>query len=948
MSKMNGAAPLEPTTKRFASFREIADFLWQNAERMRGAYKPNEYDKVILPLLVARRLDCVLGPTKDKVLARLDALKDKGLKASDPAVDVALRKITGVPFYNTSKLDFAKLKGDPNHIAQNLRGYLKAFSANARDILEQFKFDEQITRLDDANLLYQVVGLFAEVDLHPAAVPNHVMGSVFEELIRRFNEKKNEEAGDHYTPREIIRLMVDLLFVEDDQALRRAGIVRTLFDPACGTGGMLSVAEEYLRELNADARLEVFGQELNPESYAICKSDMIIKGQNPENIVRGNSFDQDGHTGKRFDYMLSNPPFGVDWKNVQKTVEAERDTQGFAGRFGAGTPRVNDGALLFLQHMIAKMKPVDSKTGEGGSRIGIVLNGSPLFTGDAGSGESEIRRWILENDWLEAIVALPDQLFYNTAIPTFVWVLTNNKPKHRRGKVQLINAVDLFQKMKKSLGNKRNELSPEHIATIATAFGEFRESAISKVFDNDDFGYRRITVERPLRLSFQASPERLALLRDGKAFQALATSKKKGTAGDKEIAEGTDLQQAIFAALGRINPKTVYKKRELFEEELAGVLARAGVSVPAPVRKAILSALGERDESADICTDAKGRPEADSELRDTELVPLKEDIAAYFRREVKPHLPDAWVAGVDIDSAKASIVDESKIKVGYEIPISRHFYQHQAARPLVEIERELHALEHETHGLQGLITDAAIKGLDASVPTKDSEIPALGAIPAHWKLSKLGYEVRFFGGGTPSKEEPDYWDGGAIPWVSPKDMKALVLHGAEDHITERALHESAVKMIEPNAVLVVVRGMILAKTFPVALNAVAVTLNQDMKALRCGARIIPSFLAWQLRARNKEIDAIVETAAHGTKALRTDLFSAFRLVLPPIEEQQAIVARIDDVVSQTEGRIERLMASVEKIREYRQAFIAAAINGRSGAGGAADIRVRAQAGAEVV
>lgn len=701
MAKTNGAAAAESTSKRFASFREIADFLWQNAERMRGAYKPNEYDKVILPLLVARRLDCVLRPTKEKVLARLKALKAKGMKASDPAVDVALRKITGVPFYNTSKLDFAKLKGDPNHIAQNLRGYLKAFSANARDILEQFKFDEQITRLDDANLLYQVVGLFSEVDLHPDVVPNHVMGSVFEELIRRFNEKKNEEAGDHYTPREIIRLMVDLLFVEDDQALRRAGIVRTLFDPACGTGGMLSVAEEYLRELNADARLEVFGQELNPESYAICKSDMIIKGQNPENIVRGNSFDQDGHAGKRFDYMLSNPPFGVDWKNVQKTVEAERDSQGFAGRFGAGTPRINDGALLFLQHMIAKMKPVDSKTGEGGSRIGIVFNGSPLFTGDAGSGESEIRRWVLENDWLEAIVALPDQLFYNTGIATYIWVLTNKKPKARRGKVQLINAVDLFQKMKKSLGNKRNELSAEHIATIATTFGEFRESAISKVFDNEDFGYRRITVERPLRLSFQASPERIALLRDEKAFAALATSKKKGAAGDKEIAAGVELQEAILAALGRLDPKTVYKKRELFEEELAGALKRAGVSVPAPVKKAIFSALGERDVSAEICTDSKGRREPDGELRDTENVPLKEDIAAYFEREVQPHVPDAWIAGVEIRNGKAIIVDESKVRVGYEIPISRHFYKYKPLRPLSVVEGEIRALEKEIQGLLG-------------------------------------------------------------------------------------------------------------------------------------------------------------------------------------------------------------------------------------------------------
>jgi type I restriction enzyme M protein len=696
----NGAGATDSVpAKRFTSFREIADFLWQNAERLRGAYRPNEYDKVILPLLVVRRLDCVLEPTKEKVLARLETLKEKGHKPSDPVVDAPLRKLTGVPFYNTSKLTFVRLKDDPNHIAHNLRGYLKAFSPTARDIIEQFKFDEQITRLDDANLLFQVIGLFAEVDLHPETVSNHVMGQVFEELIRRFNEKKNEEAGDHYTPREIIRLMVDLLFTEDDAALRRRGIVCSLFDPACGTGGMLSIAEDYLRELNRDARLEVFGQELNPESYAICKSDMIIKGQNPENIVRGNSFDQDGHKGQRFDYMLSNPPFGIDWKNVQKAVEAERDDLGHAGRFGAGTPRINDGALLFLQHMIAKMKPFDGKTGEGGSRIGIVLNGSPLFTGDAGSGESEIRRWILENDWLEAIVALPDQLFYNTGISTYVWVLTNKKPKHRRGKVQLINAVELFQKMRKSLGNKRNELSTEHIRTIAQTFGEFGESAISKIFDNEDFGYRRITIERPLRLSFQASPERIERLREEKAFLALATSKKKGAAGGQESAAGAELQQAILAALGRLDARKVYKNRESFEDELAGAFTRAGVSVPAPVKKAILSALGERDESADVCTDAKGRPEPDADLRDTENVPLKDDIAAYFEREVKPHVPDAWIAGVEVRNGKAVIVDDSKVKVGYEIPVSRHFYRYKPLRPLAEIEGEIRALEKEINGL---------------------------------------------------------------------------------------------------------------------------------------------------------------------------------------------------------------------------------------------------------
>lgn len=687
-------------SKAFASFREITDFLWQNAERLRGAYKPNEYDKVILPLLVIRRLDCVLAPTKDKVLKRLAELQGRGLKLVDPAADVALRKVSGVPFYNTSKLDFLKLKGDPNQIAQNLRGFLKGFSANARDIVEQFKFDEQITRLDDANLLFQIVSLFSDVNLHPNVVPNHVMGSIFEELIRRFNEKKNEEAGDHYTPREIIRLMVDILFIEDDDALRKPGIVRTLFDPACGTGGMLSVAEEYLRELNPQARLEVFGQELNPETYAVCKSDMMIKGQNPENIVRGNSFDQDGHDGTRFDYMLSNPPFGIDWKNVQKFVEDEHNEQGHAGRFGAGLPRISDGALLFLQHMLAKMKPVNLAH-EGGSRLAIVFNGSPLFSGDAGGGESEIRRWILENDWLEAIVALPDQLFYNTGIATYIWVLTNRKPRGRKGKVQLINATDLSQKMRKSLGNKRNELAQEHMARIARTFGDFAESEISKIFDNEDFGYRRIIVERPLRLNFQASPERIERLREEAGFQNLARSKKKGTAGEREAAEGRELQEAIIRALGRLDPGKVYKRRPHFEGDLDGLLSTSGLDIPAAGRKAILAALSEHDETAEICLDAKGCPEADPDLRDYENVPLKEDIASYFEREVKPHVPDAWIAGVEIRKGKAIVIDEEKIRVGYEIPITRHFFNYTPLRPLEEIKREIRQLEGDIRALLG-------------------------------------------------------------------------------------------------------------------------------------------------------------------------------------------------------------------------------------------------------
>jgi type I restriction enzyme M protein len=590
-SRTNGATkesapPLSP--RSFSAFSEIVSFLWQNAERLRGVYKPNDYDKVVLPFLLLRRLDCVLAPTKAKVLAEVEKLQAKGLKLTDPLADKVLQRAARVPFYNTSPLDFQKLKGDPSHVADHFRRYLKTFSPGIRDIIEKFSLPQVIDRLDEHDRLFTIIAIFADVDVHPDKVPNHVVGSIFEELIRRFNEKKNEEAGDHYTPREVIRLMVDLLFVEDDDVLRKPGIVRTLFDPACGTGGMLSVAEEYLRELNPSAKLEAFGQTLLPETWAVCKADMLMRGQNAENIAPLSSLSKDAHSARRFDYMLSNPPFGVEWKDDEKIVRDEQQEHGFAGRFGPKLPRINDGSMLFLLHMISKMKPVDAK-GEGGSRLAIVFNGSPLFSGDAGSGESEIRKWIIENDWLEAIVALPDQLFYNTGIPTYLWIVTNRKPEARKGKVQLVNGLELFQKMRKSLGNKRNELGKEHIETIATTYGDFLTSDIAKIFDNEDFGYRRITVERPLRLNFQASAGRLERLREESAFAGLAKSKKKGVAGERQAEQGRELQAQILAALGTLNAKETTKNRDSFERKLRATFQKAKLDVPTPVFKAVIS-----------------------------------------------------------------------------------------------------------------------------------------------------------------------------------------------------------------------------------------------------------------------------------------------------------------------------------------------------------------------
>lgn len=656
------------------NFGEKVSFIWSVADLLRGPYKPAQYGKVILPLTVIRRLDCVLEPTKDKVLAKLQALKGGKLENVEPV----LNRVAGQAFHNTSKLTFEKLKNDPDKIAANLTHYIKGFSSKAREYIQEFGFDTEISKLEEHDRLYLVVSKFAEIDLHPNVVSNLEMGYIFEELIRRFNEAANETAGDHFTPREVIRLMVNLLFEPDGEILTKKGIVKTLLDPACGTGGMLTVAEIYLRERHPDARLEMFGQDHNPESYAVCGADMLITGHNTDHIFPRSSFSKDGVPRQKFDYMLANPPFGVEWKPEEDFIVKERDTQGYDGRFGAGLPRINDGSFLFLQHMISKMKPVK----EGGSRIGIVFNGSPLFTGDAGSGESEIRKWIIESDWLEAIVALPDQLFYNTGIFTYIWIVTNRKRPERKRKVQLINAVDLYQKMRKSLGNKRNEFSAENIADITRIYAAFADGERSKVFDNTDFGFTKITVERPLRLNFQASPERIDRLREESAFQNLATSKKKkGTkAAEQEIEEGRTLQKSIFLTLSKMDATRVYKDRNSFIADLDA--AFESFKRTAAIRKAVISALSERDETAEICRDRDGNPEPDAELRDFENVPLKEDIHEYFEREVRPHVPDAWI-------------DESKSKVGYEIPLTRHFYRYTPPRPLEEIEADISSVEKD-------------------------------------------------------------------------------------------------------------------------------------------------------------------------------------------------------------------------------------------------------------
>ncbi len=635
-------------------FSEHVGFIWSIAEILRGNYKQSEYGKVVLPLTVLRRLDCVLEPTRAAVLAKAGEIA--GQKYADAMREKILNAASGHSFHNTSRYSFATLLNDPDNIAANLNNMIQGFSKDAREIFtEHFKFADQIKRLHKDKLLYMVVQRFAQTDLHPDKVSNIDMGYIFEELIRRFSEQSNETAGEHFTPREVIRLMVDLLFCEDEDVLGKPGIIRRIYDPACGTGGMLSVAENYLRELNPQATLVAYGQELNDESYAICKSDMMIKGQEAANIHVGNSFSDDGLPNETFDYLISNPPFGVEWKKVQEEIVKEYEQQGYRGRFGAGLPRVSDGSLLFVQHMISKF----NRKGEA-SRLAVVLNGSPLFTGSAGSGESEIRRWIIENDWLEAIIALPTDMFYNTGIATYIWIISNRKSAARKGKIQLIDATSFHKPMRKSLGSKRKRISSSQIKRIVELFGDFAQNEQSKIFDNTDFGFRRITVERPLRLRFSVNAERLDQLKQAKAFATLAEAK----------------QQEILAALAVLEQQPLKLGREEFQELLKATFKTQGVDLSAPLFKTICQALSERDPEAPLCLDRKGQPEADSELRDYENVPLKEDVEEYFQREVLPHVPDAWI-------------DFDKTKLGYEIPFNRHFYKYVPPRPLAEIDADL-------------------------------------------------------------------------------------------------------------------------------------------------------------------------------------------------------------------------------------------------------------------
>jgi type I restriction enzyme M protein len=821
------------TMKDQDKYKQHSDLIWTIANLLRGPYRPPQYRRVMIPLTVLRRLDCVLEDSKDEVAALYKQLKEaddakpEGKRMGDESIEKIVFQKTGLSFFNKSGLSFKTILADPDQIARNLTYYLSGFSTRARSILEKFKFEEEIEKLDDSNRLYQVLKEIANVDFHPDRISNIAMGYIFEDLVRRFNEQANEEAGDHFTPREVVKLMVKLLFTGEEH-IYKAGKVVKIYDPTCGTGGILSEAEKTILEENDQANVELFGQEYNPEAYAICGSDLMIKGEDVKNVIFGDTLgtgrpkegqtDGDGHPDERFHYMAANPPFGVEWKPEQDHVTREHETFGFDGRFGPGLPRINDGALLFLLHMISKMQrppanyrlpapggieggeapdsrpsplasipggeafgsrpsPLTSIPGGEGSRIAIIFNGSPLFTGDAGGGESNIRRWIIENDLLEAVVGLPDQLFYNTGIYTYIWIVTNRKAPERQGKVQLINATEFAWKMKKSLGNKRKKIGegeggeasgsrpsplaavpggePDHISAITAIYAGFKDDeqqtlkdiqsnidpnrdqskpvVVSKVFCNQDFGYFKITVERPLRLNFAVNDERIENVKRSAYFKALAESNKRKNKDQimADILAGQQAQQEILRILESMKPDFAEGERVMdrvdFERRLEEAFKNSAVKLDANLKKALLAPgmLGEKDPTAEPCLDAKGNPEPDPDLRDTENVPfpgallangqrdlvnslidlplpldyeskktkgkvdksallelVQDHCEAYLAAEVLPYRPDAWI-------------DHDKIKIGYEIPFNRHFYQYEPPRELNVIEMEIKGLEVE-------------------------------------------------------------------------------------------------------------------------------------------------------------------------------------------------------------------------------------------------------------
>lgn len=657
----------------------FVSFLWNIAESLRGTYKEEDYRKVMLPMIVVRRFDCLLDDYNKETIK--EVYKNYDFMPEDEIDEIVLADLKenhnmDLQFYNVSDFTWKKLLADSENIKANFEDYLNGFSSNVKEIIGKFKFKDEITQLDKKNKLYAVLQKMGEVDLHINSVSNNSMGYIYEEMLRRFTE--NSAAGEQYTPREVIKLCMEIMFLGKEEFLKEEGKIISIADFCCGTGGMLSIGEGYIENLNDKAIVNVYGQELLDESFAICQADMLMKGQNPDNIRLGNTLTEDRFSGEHMRFLISNPPFGVTWKDEEKKVKEEADL-GADGRFGAGTPRVSDGSLLFLENMISKM--YDDKDG---SRIAIIFNGSPLFTGDAGSGESNIRKWIIESDLLEGIIALPTDMFYNTGISTYIWVLSNRKDKNRKGKIQLVNATDFYKPMRKNLGNKRKEISLEQITEIKEIYSNFTENENCKIFSNEEFGYRKITIERPLKLSFKVNEDSIEKVKERTQFINLAVSKKKDEAVKmQEETLGREEQEKIIKMLQSFDSTKEYLNREEFIKELKGKAKIFNVTLAAGLLKAIWNAVGERNENADICKDAKGNVESDSSLKDTESIPLKEDINTYFEKEVKPHVSDAYM-------------DENTFNnIGYEVPFTRHFYKYEKLRSFADIMKEVESLEGE-------------------------------------------------------------------------------------------------------------------------------------------------------------------------------------------------------------------------------------------------------------
>ena len=989
---------------------ELKAKIWEIASRLRGPYRPPQYRLVMLPIVVLRRLDCVLESTKDAVLKKFEELEAQQTPA------VAMEHLLGKaadpqrkhPLYNTSPFTFTRLLADAENIAPNLVSYINGFSSTARHIFERFEFADQIEKLDDSNRLYTIVKAMANIDLHPDRIDNLQMGYLFEHLVMRFNEQANEEAGDHFTPREVIRLMANLIYT-GEQDVYKPGIYRTIYDPACGTGGMLSESEKLIRSQNERAELALFGQEHNDESWAICCSDMLIKDEDMANIVLGDTLGdgktKDGFEGKQFHYLMANPPFGVEWKDQKDVVVCEHKTMGFSGRFGAGLPAIDDGSLLFLQHMISKMHPYEEgNENKIGSKIAIVFNGSPLFSGDAGQRQSNIRRWIIENDWLDTIVALPDQLFYNTGIFTYIWLVTNRKTEERRGKIQLIDGTRFFQRMKKSLNNKRNEITKDQIQHLTRIYGnnEDGETAeilidgkpetrvVSRIFENREFGFLKVTVERPLRMNFEATPKRIAKLDDQTSFVNLAKSKKRKDTGaaEHDISKGRKHQEAIRTVLATLQGNGRYMDQEAFEEDVMAAAKLANVKILAPIKKAIFAALGERDQDAEICWDSKGRPVPDRELRDTENIPLppgtdlplpmdfgpdkpndrlaeafQDSIDAYIEREVLPHVSDAWV-------------DYDKTKVGYEIPINRHFYVYKPPRPLDEIVADITRLEGEIAGLlnrlaekrQALVTHAVTKGLDPDSLMKPSGIDWLGPWPSasqavastgseqggHYQVCKEGCRTEERADGTSDGFEqqwlsdlPDSWtkkraDFLCTPYRIVVDPEMfgddLVAHYSIPQVQEtgKPLIEPA-SDIDSGKLLIDTPVLLVSKLNPRKKTICAAVPHPEHPTLASGefVAIVPkeidqryAYYFWCSEKVTARLSSIVQSVTRSHQRVKPEDIRKLPWKWPPLDTQKQIAQFLDEKTAQIDSVIEQLTCSIEHLTEYRSALITAAVIGQ--------------------